>query len=35
MIPQPEVDRLQAMGRWLKTNGEAIYATGPATMPSR
>ena len=26
-IPQPEVDRLLAMGRWLKTNGEAIYAT--------
>jgi len=27
VIPQPEVDRLQALGRWLKTNGEAIYAT--------
>ena len=27
VIPQPEVDRLQAMGRWLKTNGEAIYTT--------
>jgi len=26
-IPQPEVERLQAMGRWLKTNGEAIYTT--------
>jgi alpha-L-fucosidase len=26
-IPQPEVDRLLAMGKWLKTNGEAIYAT--------
>ncbi len=25
IIPQPEVDRLAEMGRWLKTNGEAIY----------
>jgi alpha-L-fucosidase len=34
-IPQPEVDRLLAMGRWLKTNGEAIYATegGPYSAP--
>jgi alpha-L-fucosidase len=34
-IPQPEVDRLLAMGRWLKTNGEAIYATegGPFFTP--
>ncbi len=31
VIPAPEVERLQAMGRWLKTNGEAIYAgeSGP------
>ncbi len=27
VIPQPEVDRLLAIGKWLKTNGEAIYAT--------
>jgi alpha-L-fucosidase len=35
VIPQPEVDRLLAMGRWLKTNGEAIYATrgGPFSKP--
>jgi alpha-L-fucosidase len=26
-IPAPEVERLQAMGKWLRTNGEAIYAT--------
>jgi alpha-L-fucosidase len=34
IIPQPEVDRLQAMGRWLKTNGEAVYGTdaGPFSM---
>jgi alpha-L-fucosidase len=28
-IPQPEVDRLEAMGAWLKTNGQAIYGTRP------
>ena len=27
IIPQPEVDRLLAMGRWLKVNGEAIYGS--------
>jgi len=27
IIPQPEVDRLEAMGRWLKVNGESIYGT--------
>lgn len=27
LIPQPEVDRLREMGRWLNTNGEAIYGT--------
>lgn len=26
-IPQPAVDRMEAMGRWLKANGEAIYST--------
>jgi alpha-L-fucosidase len=35
VIPEPEVERLMAMGRWLKTNGEAIYATegSPYTKP--
>ena len=27
-IPQESVDRLRAVGRWLKVNGESIYGTG-------
>ncbi len=27
IIPPPEVKRLQAMGTWLKANGDSIYAT--------
>jgi alpha-L-fucosidase len=27
VIPQPEVDRLEAIGHWLKVNGDAIYGT--------
>ncbi|MCW3097394.1 MAG: Alpha-L-fucosidase [Chthonomonadaceae bacterium] len=27
VIPTPEVDRLKAMGAWLKVNGKSIYAT--------
>jgi alpha-L-fucosidase len=26
-IPQPSIERLQAIGAWMKVNGEAIYAT--------
>jgi alpha-L-fucosidase len=29
VIPQPEVDRLAEIGRWMKVNGEAIYGAGP------
>lgn len=34
-IPEPSVFRLQAMGDWLKRNGEAIYGTvaGPLKKP--
>jgi alpha-L-fucosidase len=27
VIPQPSVERLAEMGKWMKTNGEAIYGT--------
>src|SRR5205807_1242977 len=33
LIPQPEIERLAAMGQWLQTNGESIYATGPNPFP--
>lgn len=29
IIPQPEIDRLLAMGNWLRVNGDSIYGTGP------
>jgi alpha-L-fucosidase len=33
VIPQPHVERLLAIGQWLKANGEAIYGTGPNPFP--
>jgi alpha-L-fucosidase len=34
IIPAPSVERLQAMGDWLKVNGEAIYGCGPTPFGS-
>lgn len=28
-LPQPAIDRMDAMGEWLEANGDAIYATRP------
>jgi alpha-L-fucosidase len=30
VIPAPEVERLRAVGAWLKVNGEAIYGSHPS-----
>jgi alpha-L-fucosidase len=31
-IPQPSVERMQAVGAWLKTNGAAVYGTRPGPL---
>ncbi len=33
VIPQPSVERLREVGRWLKTNSEAINGTSPSPFP--
>jgi alpha-L-fucosidase len=33
IIPQPSIDRLLEMGKWLKINGQAIYGCGPSPFP--
>ena len=35
IIPQPSVERLQAIGKWLDINGEAIYGTVPGPIQGR
>ena len=32
-IPEPQVEALQGIGRWLAINGEAIYGTRPFSRP--
>ncbi len=34
-IPQPSVERLAAMGKWMKVNGEAIYRTSASPFASQ
>jgi alpha-L-fucosidase len=34
LIPQPSVERLAAMGAWLKVNGESIYGTTASPFPA-
>ena len=35
VIPQASVERLEAMGRWLEFNGEAIYDTQPGPIQGK
>ena len=32
LIPEASVERLAGMGRWMKVNGESIYATEPTSL---
>ncbi len=32
LIPQPSVERLRGVGRWLEDNGEAVYGTQPGPI---
>lgn len=33
VVPQPQVDRLKAIGDWMQVNGDSIYATTPSPFP--
>lgn len=32
-IPQASIERLREVGKWMKTNSESIYGTGPSPFP--
>src|SRR6266853_4482329 len=32
-FPQESIDRLKEIGKWMKVNGEAIYATKASPLP--
>ncbi|WP_371263817.1 alpha-L-fucosidase [Paenibacillus sp. UNC496MF] len=32
-IPQPSLDVLEEVGRWMRRNGDSIYGCGPADLP--
>jgi alpha-L-fucosidase len=34
LFPNASVERLAAVGRWLRTNGEAVYGTSASPMPA-
>jgi len=33
LIPKPSIDRLQAIGKWMKVNGEAIHGSAASPYP--
>jgi alpha-L-fucosidase len=35
VIPQPSVESLAAVGRWMKVNGESIYASSASPFPTQ